>query len=65
MRLRSFLKYVFRERVGFKRPSPVTPEDHRKRQEFLDREAELRRAIQLLDSARDNWSMRRSRTRPH
>lgn len=56
-KLRSILTFLFRERVGFHRPSPVTPGDHQQRAEFLARDAQLRRAIGVIDATRELWSM--------
>lgn len=56
-KLRSIMRFLFTERVGFHRPSPVTAGDHQQRAEFLERDAQLRRAIGVIDATRDLWSM--------
>jgi hypothetical protein len=47
MTLRSFFKFLFKERLGKYRPSPVTPHDHQMREAFLDRDAQLRIALSV------------------
>lgn len=56
-KLRSILKFLFKERVGFHRPSPLTEHDHQQRAEFLARDAQLRRSIGMFDATKELWSM--------
>ena len=57
--LRSFLKFLVVERLGFHRPSPVTHWDDAVRADFIAREHRLQQSIAAIDATRDVWSIER------
>jgi hypothetical protein len=65
MTLKSLLKFMFTERLGFKRPPAVTPEDERVKEHYLERQRELdevfESAVLSLDVTRELWSLKRGR----
>lgn len=62
-RLRDFVwVFLLKERLGFSRPSPVTPDDVQARETFTAREVELARAVARLDATREIWGLRPKRT---
>lgn len=56
MTLRSFFKFVVRERLGHRRPSVVTPDDHRQRAEFVVRQRAIEREVERIDAVRSIWA---------
>jgi hypothetical protein len=56
---------MFTERLGFKRPPAVTPEDERVKEHYLERQRELdevfESAVLSLDVTRELWSLKRGR----
>lgn len=55
-RMRSFWRFAVTERMGYRRPSTITPQDHAMRQAMDERLSRLNREVARLDATRDVWS---------